>query len=1010
MRKNNHRHDTLIDFRSNAFCRETIDQIRDIVLVVDRYGNILNVNKAAIAAYGYCRDELLDMRVHDLRSPETRAIVDAQLKVAQREGTLFRTVHIRRTGEPFPVEVNSRCFRYANEETVVSVVRDITEAVAMEAELIAGEEKYRRLHKELSTACEKLSASEEELKGQFDMLQVREEAIRRQNLILASLHQTALELMKKPEFNDVLELIVSKATELLGTEHGFIRLVDEEKGVFTSIIGLGYYAQYTRDIKITQGLSGQVYRTGKIAIVDDYSTWEHRIPEPFFDHVHSIAHVPLKAGDKVIGTFGVAYLTPERKFSDQDIAFFSRFADLASIAVKNAQLLNSLTESERELQKNNEKITAAHEELLASQEELRQQFDELLEKEEKIRQQNFVLTSVHEMALGLMHRLEPDEVLRMIVASAAQLLGTPDGYISLVDETEAMFVRKVAIGRFCRSMEKKSAVTAGLLGQAFLTGRIAVVNDYNAWDNRLNDPDYDDLHCCAVVPLKVGEKVIGAFGLVFAEPGRTLAENEIFLLQRFADMASVALDNATLISSYRNELSERRRAEEAIKRMAYHDALTGLPNRLYLEEFLDEEMEKARRGEAAGAIMFIDLDDLKMINDTFGHSHGDSVIVKAGECIVAEAGGKSIVARIGGDEFIVVLPGRADSKRVRSIADGIVKLLERDYEVSAASAYLSASVGVALYPEDGDTARELLKNADLALYEAKRSGKNTARFYEANMHKIAYENMVLKQSLREAVKRQELSLCYQPVMDARKSTVAGFEALLRWTSSELGPVPPGRFIPLAEESDTIQTIGKWVFREACKFARKLSEMERSDIRVSVNVSPRQLAADDFVAFIRESIAAAGIRPDQIEIEITENVLISSLEEIANKLRTLKAFGVHLTLDDFGRGYCSLLYLKNLPVETLKIDKSFIDQIDSDEAQLRFVNSIVNMAHIQNLAVVAEGVETQEQLAKLRNCRFDYIQGYLYSRPITEGESISLITVGSWSYQGKKLRPGFANWL
>lgn len=772
MIRKNHTH---TDFSSGAFYLEMMEQLRDIVLVVDECGSILNGNKAAITAYGYNLDELRKMRVHDLRAPENRAAVDAQLKVAQQDGTLFRTVHMRRTGKRFPVEVGSRCIRFWGKEVVVSIVRDITETVAMETATRAREEKYRHLHEELTVAYEELAASEEELKQQFDELQVREEAIRRQNIILASLHETALELMQKPELNDVLRLIVSKATDLLGTEHGFIRLVDEEKGVFCSTIGLGHYAQYKRDINLSEGLSGLVYKTGEIVVIDDYSRWENRIPEPFFDQVHSIAHVPLKVSDKVIGTFGVAYLTRERKFADQDIAFLSRFADLASIALKNAQLLNALAESEKKMQK-----------------------------------------------------------------------------------------------------------------------------------------------------------------------------------------------------------------------MAYHDALTGLPNRLYLKEYLDAEMEKAHDGEAAGAILFIDLDDLKMINDTFGHSYGDSVIIKAGAYINVAAGEKAMVARIGGDEFLVVLPGEVDREKVKNVADDIVKLLERDYEVGVSSSYLSASVGIALYPEDGGTAQDILKNADLALYAAKRSGKNTARFYESTMQKSAYENMIIKQGLREAIRRNELSLRYQPLVDALTSSVVSFEALLRWTSPELGSVPPGRFIPLAEESDSIQIIGKWVFCEACRFARSLSEIGRSDIRVSVNVSPRQLAADDFVPFIREAIDMAGIKPNQLEIEITENALISSMEESSPKLRDLRTLGVHLSLDDFGSGYCSLIYLKKLPVESLKIDKSFIDEIESDEVQLRFLNSIVNMAHIQRLRVVAEGVETQAQLDRLRDCQCDVIQGYLFSRPLPAEAAMSLL--------------------
>ena len=376
----------MIDLDNDAIYRNIMEETRDILLVVDAGGNIMMANKAAVAAYGYSGEELRSMRVYDLRSPETRAEVDAQLAVAQQEGILFRTIHMRRTGETFPVEVSSRRVRFPDGEAVISVVRDVTATVAMETAFRQGEAKYRLLHEELAAAHEELTASEEELRQQLDEMLAREEAIRRRNLILSSLHEIAVELMERTELSEVLRLIVAKATEVLGTPHSSIRLVDEEKGVFHSDIGLGHYAQHVRQgIKLTEGLSGQVYRTGEIAIVDNYNTWEHRLPGAVFDQLHCIAQVPLKTGDKVIGIIGASFLTPERKFTDQDIFFLSRFADMASIAVRNAQLLRTLGETEKNLRKNNEELTAAHEELVAQDEELKQQFDELLAIKEGIK-------------------------------------------------------------------------------------------------------------------------------------------------------------------------------------------------------------------------------------------------------------------------------------------------------------------------------------------------------------------------------------------------------------------------------------------------------------------------------------------------------------------------------------------------------------------------------------------------------------------------------------------------
>lgn len=756
----------LADTIDSIFYKNIMNQVRDIILVVAIDGLIIDANHAAVTAYGYSLDELKTMRVHDLRSPQTRSAVDAQLLTARQQGVLFRTTHRRRNGECFSVEVSSKRFGLPEGEAVISIVRDITEAVAKETKI---------LH---------------------------------QHTILTALHETALGLMNRLDMHDVLSEIISHAAGLIGTPHGFINILDENQGIYEIRVGLGHYQQEVgRKFKQTEGYSRQVYQTGKIIVVDDYRMSSHRLKGAAFDSVCQVAFVPLKAENKVIGVFGLSFLEPDRRFSDQDIALLVRFAELASIALVNARLHHSLIKSEEKLKKSNEEITAMYEELLAADEELRQQFDELVAKEEMIR------------------------------------------------------------------------------------------------------------------------------------------------------------------------------------RMAYYDALTGLPNRVYLQERLAGELERARRGESAGAVLFIDLDDFKMINDTFGHSCGDSIIVSVGKRILEAVGEPAVVARVGDDEFIALLPDASSQEKAGCIADRLLTLLGCDYEIGDSFIHLSASIGIAGYPSDGDSVEDILKSADLALFTAKTSGKNTWYFYEADLQAVVCENMLLKHGLREAVECEELTLHYQPLIDARSGRPVGFEALLRWASPVHGSVPPGHFIPLAEESNVIHKIGKWVIEEACRFARKLADRGNSDIRVSVNISPRQLASNDFVACVANAIERAGISPGQLELEITESVLIDSLADSIHKLEELQSLGVYLALDDFGTGFSSLTYLRNLPVGTLKLDKSFIDPIIADAEQLQFVCSIVNMAHVLRLLVVAEGVETAEQFEQLAQCQCDLIQGYFFSRPLPEREAI-----------------------
>lgn len=468
------------------------------------------------------------------------------------------------------------------------------------------------------------------------------------------------------------------------------------------------------------------------------------------------------------------------------------------------------------------------------------------------------------------------------------------------------------------------------------------------------------------------------------------AELENIVQQRTRELQEM---NSTL----EEEIWERQAAQEelkqkneAIRRMAYMDLLTELPNRASLNDRLLIEMERVQQGNATGAVVFVDLDDLKMVNDGFGHNYGDALIKTAGKRIKELAGERAFVGRIGGDEFLVILP-EFDRNYVANFAEQIIHEFNHDFEVLDIHFRVSASVGIAIYPDDGDGAEEIFKNADNAMYEAKKSGKNCWRFYHAAMQSDAYEKVLLVNQLRYAVERGELLLYYQPQVSAIDNSILGFEALLRWNNSELGSVSPARFIPLAEQSGLIQNIGNWVLHEACMFGRRLNDSGWTDIQIAVNVSPHQLCSEVFADNVKMTLAKAGIEPRQLELEVTENTLIASLEETTRQLVELRAMGVSLALDDFGTGYSSLTYLQALPVKTLKIDKTFIDKLLVNDDQKNIVKTIVDLAHSMNMIVVAEGVETEYQLDYLLNCRCDRIQGYIFSRPLPEDDVMQFLT-------------------
>jgi diguanylate cyclase (GGDEF)-like protein len=419
--------------------------------------------------------------------------------------------------------------------------------------------------------------------------------------------------------------------------------------------------------------------------------------------------------------------------------------------------------------------------------------------------------------------------------------------------------------------------------------------------------------------------------------------------------------------------------------------LTNLPNRQNLNEWLSKEMEQAQSGKAEGVVLFVDLDELKMVNDTYGHTYGDKIIVASG-CRITEVLGKdTFVARIGGDEFVAVLQGTYQHEQIVIIMEKISKVLSQKQEYLGMSFHITASIGIACYPSDGNTVDEIIKNADNAMFAAKRNGKNCWQFYNQGMQSEAYMKIRLIEKLRCALDRGEFSLLYQPQISIPQRAVIGFEALLRWKNSEYGSVPPLRFIPLAEQSGLIHRIGEWVLREACFFARRLVDQGWANIRVAINVSAKQVSTDDFVAIVCSAVNAAGIEPQQLDIEITESVFMTSMDDAIRKLEQLKKFGVHLSLDDFGTGFSSLTYLRLLPFDTLKIDKTFIDLIETDYQGANIIDTIISMAQMNNMSVVAEGVETEKQLEYLINKKCDCIQGYLFSKPSVEATVVEMLS-------------------
>ncbi|MEA3000795.1 MAG: hypothetical protein QOK17_2628 [Sphingomonadales bacterium] len=424
------------------------------------------------------------------------------------------------------------------------------------------------------------------------------------------------------------------------------------------------------------------------------------------------------------------------------------------------------------------------------------------------------------------------------------------------------------------------------------------------------------------------------------------------------------------------DISERKEAQARIAHLAFHDALTGLPNRAVFTDHLGREVTRARDAKEPVAVLCIDLDGFKAVNDIYGHPAGDALLVAAAQRLRGVTRGNELVARLGGDEFAVVQCGGSQPDHAGHLTERILAALAEPFKIGVETVRVTGSIGVALYPADAARPDDLIKNADMALYRAKAEGRGGGRFYEAAMDESLRQRRQLDADLRQAIARRQLSVHYQPLADLESGRIIGFEALLRWTHPRLGEVGPSVFIPLAEESGLILKLGEWVLREACTEAARWTP----PLKLSVNLSPVQFAQGDLAGLVESVVAETGLDPARLDLEVTEGLLIKDAERAIAILERLKALGVKISMDDFGTGYSSLSYFRMFPFDKVKIDQSFIhDMIDNPQARA-IIRSVIGLGRGLGMPVVAEGVETNEQLEALRAEGCDQVQGYLISRP------------------------------
>jgi diguanylate cyclase (GGDEF)-like protein len=709
-----------------------------------------------------------------------------------------------------------------------------------------------------------------------------------------------------------------------------------------------------------QGVCGKAFRTQKPSIDEDILNSPQGLPWQEAGReagVVACVGLPLiKAGTSI----GVLMFFVSRSWAvdDEIITLLSRMAENVSFALDNFDHAEQKAKAEE--QKN--RLAQMFEALGASNEAIMRA---------KTRTELFELACESAVVGGKFTSItiamaKPGEVFLETVASAG-----PNREIS-------MNVRL--------SADASRPEGQGITGTAFRTRRPCISNDYLAdfgeaghFSNLIRD---GGTLSGAGLPLLKDGKSIGVLLFLSSELGAFSFEL-IELLQRLADNISFALNNF-------DRADEKAKADERIEYLASHDSLTDLPNRETFNQLLHFAIEASRRYQRRFAVLFIDLDRFKIINDSLGHEAGDLLLVETADRLRRSLRSSDVVARLGGDEFVVILESTTDSQDIEVIAQTLLSALSQPMQLRGHECHTTASIGIAMFPADGTDVQTLTKNADMAMYRAKEDGKNGFRFFTEEAKTQSIERLTLETSLRRALERSEFSLHYQPKVDLASGRITGVEALLRWTHPELGMLSPVQFIPLAEETGLIVPIGRWVLKQACAQNMAWQRQGLRPVSMAVNLSPRQFADESLLHHIDDALSSCGMLPMLLQLEVTESMVMQNVSRAVRTLEAIRSRGIRLAIDDFGTGYSSMSLMKQFPIDTIKIDRSFVRNLADDGEDQAIAQAIINMGKALGMTIVAEGVETTEQETFLRNHACDETQGFLFSRPVPPDELSQLL--------------------
>jgi diguanylate cyclase (GGDEF)-like protein len=812
-------------------------------------------------------------------------------------------------------------------------------------------ELLKRLAENVAFALENFDHADEKART--------EEQKQRLTRMFAALGATNEAIMRAKSRTEMFELVCKAA--VVGGKFTSTAIALERPGAefLESVAAAGPDWERAKNVKLSadagrpegQGITGIAFRTRLPRISNDYladfGASGHFYSVVLKSGTRSGAALPLLKDGKAIGV--VVFLSSELgAFSPELMELLKRLAENVSFALDNFDRVDEKAKAD--------------------------------EQKERLTRMFAALSATNEAIMRSKSRAQMFELVSEAVADGGKFTSTTIGLAN--PHSDFLDIVAVAGPTIETTTTVRLSVSAerpegrGLTGTAFRTRQPCISNDYFA-DQRCSafyeKVRRDGAQSGAAFPLLVRGLAVGVILFMSAEKD-TFTSEFVDLLQRLADNVSYALENF-------DRADEKTKADERIEYLASHDGLTNLPNRETFNELLHYAIEAARRHQRRFAVLFIDLDRFKVINDSLGHDAGDMLLVEIANRLRSTLRSSDVVARLGGDEFVVILEETAESDVIERIARNLLSVLSQPLQLSGHECHTTASIGIAMYPSDGSDVQTLTKNADMAMYLAKEDGKNGFRFFTKEIKTQSIKRLTLESALRRALERDQFALQYQPKVDIATGQITGVEALLRWTHPDLGVLPPMQFIPLAEETGLIVPIGRWVLMEAC--AQNMAWQRRGllPISMAVNLSPRQFADERLLRDIDEALAASGMSPVLLQLKVTESMVMRNVSRAVKVLDAIQSRGIRLAIDDFGTGYSSMSLMKQFPIDTIKIDRSFVRDLAEDSEDQAIAQAIISMGKALGMTVVAEGVETGEQEAFLRNHACDEMQGYLFSKPL-----------------------------